>query len=241
LLDTAQQEEDSVETLLAEKQKQLATMQQQIDDTNAAITDKQTEIHDQEELIAEIEAIEQKRKEEEEKKRKEEEERQRQLQANNDNNSGNTSTIGSSGGTTTTYTTPSYSGGSFLWPVPGYTYITSDYGNRDDPFGVSSSSEYHKGIDIGAPTGTPIIAPADGVVAWSYHSNSAGNWVGIDHGDGLYTVFMHMSLSAVTEGQSVKAGDVIGYVGATGNVTGPHLHFAVRLNGSYVNPHNYLD
>ena len=76
----------------------------------------------------------------------------------------------------------------------------------------------------------------DGEVAWSYYSNSAGNWVGVDHGDGIYTVYMHMSKRLVSEGDKVKKGDVLGLVGTTGRSTGNHLHFAVRQNGSYVDP-----
>lgn len=229
LLDTAQNEQQSVETLLAEKEKQLTSTQQQIDNTNSEIENKRTEIYEQQQLIAEIEEIERRRKEEEERRRKEEEERRRQQAANNQANSNTSNT-----------SKPTYNGNGFTWPLPGYSYVSSDYGYRGDPFGNSSDPEFHHGIDFPAPTGTPIVAAASGEVAWSYYSKTAGNWVGIDHGNGLYTVYMHMSSSIVTEGQSISAGSVIGYVGATGRVTGAHLHFAVRLNGSYVNPHNYL-
>lgn len=228
LLETAQEEQNSVETLLAEKEKQLTSMQQQIDQTTSEIDNKKTEIYEQQQLIAEIEEIERRRKEEEERRRKEEEERRRQEANNNSNNNTTNSSI------------PVYNGSGFTWPLPGYSRISSDYGYRGDPFGNSSDQEFHHGIDYPAPTGTPIVAAASGEVAWSYYSKTAGNWVGIDHGNGLYTVYMHMSSSAVTEGQAVSAGDVIGYVGSTGSSTAPHLHFAVRLNGSYVNPHNYL-
>ncbi len=132
-----------------------------------------------------------------------------------------------------------YDGGKMMWPLPGYTKLSDDYGMRNDPFG-GPGQKMHNGIDIPAPSGTPIIAAYDGQVAWSYYNWSAGNWVGIDHGDGLYTVYMHMSAMLVSEGQYVKKGDVIGLVGTTGSSTGNHLHFAVRLDGSYVNPHNYV-
>lgn len=228
LLSMAQEEQNSVETLLAEKEKQLTSMQQQIDNANTEIDNKKTEIYEQQQLIAEIEEIERKRREEEERRRKEEEERRRQEQ-NNQSGNNNAGSV-----------KPSYNGNGFTWPLPGYSRISSDYGYRGDPFGNKSDPEWHNGIDIPAPSGTPIVAAASGVVAWSYYSRTAGNWVGIDHGNGLYTVYMHMSLSAVTEGQTVSAGTVIGYVGSTGRSTGPHLDFSVRLNGSYVNPHNYL-
>lgn len=132
-----------------------------------------------------------------------------------------------------------YDGGKMTWPLPGYTRLSDDYGIRNDPFGGPGQS-MHNGIDIPAPAGTPIVAAYDGQVAWSYYNWSAGNWIGIDHGNGVYTVYMHMSKFVATEGQYVKKGDVIGLVGTTGSSTGNHLHFAVRLNGSYVNPHDYV-
>ncbi len=132
-----------------------------------------------------------------------------------------------------------YDGGQMIWPLPGYTRLSDDYGMRNDPFGGPGQS-MHNGIDIPAPAGTPIIAAYDGQVAWSYYNWSAGNWIGIDHGNGIYTVYMHMSKMIASEGQYVKKGDVIGLVGTTGSSTGNHLHFAVRLNGSYVNPHDYV-
>jgi murein DD-endopeptidase MepM/ murein hydrolase activator NlpD len=78
-------------------------------------------------------------------------------------------------------------------------------------------------------------------VAWAYYSTTAGNWVGIDHGDGLYTVYMHASALLVSEGDRVSKGDVIALVGSTGRSTGPHLHLSVRKNGSYVDPRLYLN
>ena len=132
-----------------------------------------------------------------------------------------------------------YDGGKMKWPLPGYYTLSDDYGMRNDPFG-GPGQKMHNGIDIPAPAGTPIIAAYDGQVAWSYYNWSAGNWIGIDHGNGIYTVYMHMSAMLVSEGDYVKAGDTIGLVGTTGSSTGNHLHFAVRLNGSYVNPHDYV-
>ena len=132
-----------------------------------------------------------------------------------------------------------YDGGSMIWPIPGYTYLSSYFGTRDNPFG-QATQEYHSGIDVPAPQGTQIIAAYEGEVAWSYYSSSAGNWVGIDHGNGLYTVYMHMSQRLVSEGDWVSTGQVIGLVGTTGRSTGNHLHFGVRKNGSYVDPLNWV-
>lgn len=134
--------------------------------------------------------------------------------------------------------TPKPSGNGYYWPVPGYTTVSSDYGYRTDP--IHGGTQFHTGIDIPAPTGTPIVAAQSGVVVWATGSSSAGNWVGISHADGAVSVYMHMSGFAVSEGQTVSAGQVIGYVGSTGWSTGAHLDFSVRVNGSSVNPWNYL-
>ena len=131
-----------------------------------------------------------------------------------------------------------YNGGQLLWPLPGYSYISSPFGYRVHP--ITGVSHLHSGIDIPAPLGTPIYAAYDGQVAWANYNWSAGNWIGIDHGNGLYTIYMHMSAFKVEEGTYVKKGDLIGLVGSTGSSTGPHLHFTVRLNGSYVEPLSYV-
>lgn len=134
--------------------------------------------------------------------------------------------------------TLTYDGGRLEWPLPGYSRISSDFGTRVHP--ITGITHNHSGIDLPAPTGTPIYAAYDGQVAWSNYNWSAGNWVGIDHGNGLYTVYMHMSKLLVSEGQYVKKGDLIGLVGSTGSSTGPHLHFSIRLNGAYVDPKQYV-
>lgn len=131
-----------------------------------------------------------------------------------------------------------YTGGAFRWPCPSSTRVTSDYGTRVSP--MSGASSNHKGIDIGAPAGADIIAAADGTVTAASYSSAAGNYVMIDHGGGLYTVYMHASSLLVSPGQTVSAGDVIAKVGSTGISTGSHLHFGVSLNGSYVSPWSYL-
>lgn len=131
-----------------------------------------------------------------------------------------------------------YDGGKMMWPLPGYSRLSSYFGNRSDPF--TGLTSYHSGIDVPAPTGTKIYAIYDGTVAWSYKSDSAGNWVGIDHGNGITSIYMHMSKRLVSEGDVVKKGDVIGLVGSTGRSTGPHLHLSVRVNGAYADPLNYV-
>ena len=131
-----------------------------------------------------------------------------------------------------------YSGGAFVWPAPSYTYISSEFGYRVHP--IYGRTIFHSGLDMAAPGGSPILAAADGVVVAATYESSMGNYVMINHGDGLYTIYMHASALYVSSGQEVSAGDQIAAVGSTGNSTGPHLHFSVRLNGSYVSPWNYL-
>lgn len=132
----------------------------------------------------------------------------------------------------------SYGGGTFCWPAPSYTRISDDYGWRTHPtLGVQ---QFHNGVDMASPSGSPILAAADGVVVAASYNATMGNYVMIDHGGGLFTIYMHASALFVSSGNVVSAGDEIAAVGSTGRSTGPHLHFGVRLNGSYVSPWNYL-
>ena len=133
-------------------------------------------------------------------------------------------------------TLPSYSGSGFIWPSYTRT-ITSYYGPRTSPTAGASSN--HRGIDIGASYGSGALAAADGVVSYTGWFSGGGNTVIIDHGNGLSTLYMHLSGFAVSQGSSVSAGQTVGYVGSTGISTGPHLHFAVMVGGSYVNPLGY--
>jgi murein DD-endopeptidase MepM/ murein hydrolase activator NlpD len=124
--------------------------------------------------------------------------------------------------------TPSAAG--LIWPVQGV--LTSPYGMR--------WGRMHEGIDIGASTGTPIYAAAGGTAIYAGWEGGYGNLTVIDHGNGLATAYGHQSQIAVSNGQTVSRGQVIGYVGSTGHSTGPHLHFEVRANGTPVNPLSYL-
>ena len=131
-----------------------------------------------------------------------------------------------------------YTGGAFRWPCPSSTRVTSDYGTRVSP--MSGASSNHKGIDIGASAGADIIAAADGTVTAASYSSAAGNYVMIDHGNGLVTLYGHCSQLLARVGQNVQAGDIIALSGSTGRSTGPHLHFEVRVNGERTNPRAYL-
>ena len=146
----------------------------------------------------------------------------------NNNDSGNKNTDSENTGGTTGY----------RWPLNGYNYISSYFVHRINP--VTGEAENHSGIDIPAPAGTPVHAIASGTVLWAYKSVSAGNWVGINHGNGIVSVYMHQSGFNCKEGDYVKAGDVIGYVGSTGQSTGNHLHLTIREDGVNVNPLNYV-
>ena len=131
-----------------------------------------------------------------------------------------------------------YDGGVFMWPAPSYTRISSPYGWRMHPtLGVE---KFHNGVDMAAPGGSPILAAYDGKVVASGYSPSMGNYIMIDHGDTLYTIYMHASALYVSTGDYVTRGQKIAAVGSTGRSTGNHLHFGVRLNGQYVDPMGYL-
>ena len=125
-----------------------------------------------------------------------------------------------------------------LWPVMGP--ITSGFGQRVDPVLGTGEGEFHKGIDISAPMGTPIRATANGVVISAGLSNGYGREVVIDHGHGVKTLYGHMSGFNVLAGQTVFTGQIIGYVGHSGRTTGNHVHYEVKIHDLAVNPHKYL-
>ena len=132
-----------------------------------------------------------------------------------------------------------YSGGILAWPVPGYGRITSPFGYRIHP--ISGTRKMHTGIDIGTSGATPpIVAANGGTVIYSGWKGGYGKAIMIDHGGGIVTLYAHCSSLHVSKGQAVSRGQTIANVGSTGNSTGPHLHFEVRLDGSYKNPLSYL-
>ena len=135
-------------------------------------------------------------------------------------------------------TAVNYYSGQFVWPAPSYTRISSDFGWRTHP--IFGTQKFHSGVDMAAPGGSPILAACEGTVTATGYSSSMGNYIYIDHGGGLSTVYMHASAIYVSKGDHVTAGQTIGAVGSTGWSTGNHLHFSVRLNGEYVSPWNYL-
>ena len=131
------------------------------------------------------------------------------------------------------------SGISWVLPI-SYTRFSSPFGWRIHP--VYGDTRFHAGVDLSAPTGTPIVASRAGVVTVaSYEAGGAGYYVNINHLDGFVTRYMHMTHYIVSPGQTVKAGQIIGYCGSTGASTGPHLHFGVYYNGTAVNPAQYIN
>ena len=125
------------------------------------------------------------------------------------------------------------------WKVPiNYTAFTSPYGYRIHP--ISGTKKFHYGVDLAAPKGRPIYATRAGTVSTASYNSSAGYYVQINHGDGFQSIYMHMTHYVVSKGEKVSQGQVIGYCGSTGASTGPHLHFGITKNGSYVNPANYI-
>lgn len=201
--ESLQQEQQSVNTLISEKEKQIVAYEGDISNQEAAIAEYEAQIAAEDAEIAALEkAVEaDKAKLEEENKVK-------------------------------------YDGGMFQMPCPSYKRISDDYGSRMHP--ILNVEKFHNGVDFAAPSGSPILAAYDGRVVAATYNSSMGNYVMIDHGDGLYTIYMHASKLYVSSGQTVTKGEQIAAVGSTGRSTGPHLHFSVRLNGSYVSPWNYL-
>ncbi|CBL35689.1 Membrane-bound metallopeptidase [butyrate-producing bacterium SM4/1] len=203
--------QDSVEKLVGEKSRELQKYQNQIAANESQLASYQADIEAQENRIQQIEA---------ELKRQEEEARKKAQEKGEE------------------YKTVSIGNISFIWPCPSSSRITSGFGGRSSP--TEGASSNHKGIDIGASSGSDIVAAADGTVTISTYSYSAGNYIMINHGGGVSTVYMHCSKLLVSVGETVKKGQVIAKVGSTGCSTGPHLHFGVRVNGAYVNPSQYV-
>lgn len=179
--------------------------------------------------LAELARQEQQRLEEERKQR-EAEQQQQDNNGGSDNSGSDSDNSGSNNGGSTT------SSGQFIWPVSGP--ITDYFGPRESPTAGASSN--HMGIDIGCSYGVPIAAADAGVVTVAEWGESGGNYVMIDHGNGFVTMYLHNSSLAVSVGDVVSQGQTIAYAGSTGYSTGTHCHFSVFLNGSYVNPLDYL-
>jgi murein DD-endopeptidase MepM/ murein hydrolase activator NlpD len=123
-----------------------------------------------------------------------------------------------------------------IWPVKGW--LTAGFGQRRSPF--TGQRQMHEGVDIANTVGTPVIAPADGVVTYTGPLGGFGDVVSVDHGHKISTLYAHLQEHKVSQGQRVRRGDVIGLVGTTGRVTGPHLHYEIQVNEVAVDPTKYV-
>ena len=226
-----QEEKQAVAALESAKKGELNDVADDLTDAQTVAKAYEAEIQAQNEVIAQIQAAQ--------KRAAEQQAAQQQAQAAEENQSA-TDAAGENQNTAQN-TTPSGNGqstGSMMWPCPSSKRVTSDYGPRTSPTNGASSN--HKGIDIGAAYGADIVAADGGTVLVATYSSSGGNYVIIDHGGGLCTVYMHASSLTVSAGQTVSKGQVIAKVGSTGISTGNHLHFGVTLNGVYVSPWGYV-
>ena len=218
-LDLKKSEKKRIEAAEAEAQKQYEALKQQEEEK------KQQAAKAEADKKAEAEAEAQRLQEEADKAAAEKAEADKKAEEAQNNAQ---QSQGGSGITTGT--------GSLTWPLPGYTRISSPFGTRNCPF---HGPEHHDGIDIPAPGGTAIHAADSGVVVAAKYHYSLGNYIIIDHGNGIKTYYLHTSAMYVGVGAKVNKGDVIAAVGTTGSSTGNHLDFRVQVNGTYVNPTSY--
>lgn len=226
-----QEEKQAVAALESAKKGELNDVADDLTDAQTVAKAYEAEIQAQNEVIAQIQAAQ--------KRAAEQQAAQQQAQAAEENQGATDAARENQN--TAQNTTPSGNGqstGSMMWPCPSSKRVTSDYGPRTSPTNGASSN--HKGIDIGAAYGADIVAADGGTVLVATYSSSGGNYVIIDHGGGLCTVYMHASSLTVSAGQTVSKGQVIAKVGSTGISTGNHLHFGVTLNGVYVSPWGYV-
>lgn len=182
------------------------------------------EVEVQNKIDETVAALEKQRAEEE--AAKQQQQQQQPQQGNNGGNGGNAN-IGTN------------SSAGYTWPCPSSAYITSVFGYRVHP--IFGTTKYHAGVDVAANAGANILSAAAGTVAIAEYSSSYGYYVVVYHYDGNSTLYAHMSSMAVSVGQTVSQGQLLGYVGSTGWSTGPHLHFEVRVNGTCVDPLSYYN
>lgn len=220
-LNALKSEEEGVKTLLEEQQTQQQSIYAELEKDEAAIKETIAAMQaTSDEIGKKIAALQ-----------AEEEAKKAAAAAAANQANGAVTTTGTSDYTVT-------AAGSGVWPAPDSHTITSNYGGRSYP--LDGSYNYHLGTDIGASYGTPVVAYQSGTVLIASYHWSYGNYVVVDHGNGLSTLYAHMSALTVSAGQTVTAGQQVGQVGSTGSSTGPHLHFEVRINGSNVDPAPYL-
>lgn len=220
-------EKASVNVLMDKKQAELEKYQSLIQDKSSSVKEQEQLLAKQDDELENLLAQQRKKAEEEEKTRKAAEEKKKQQAANKPSRN-----------TTDSSNNSSHASGDYSWPLAVSGTITSYFGYRKSP--TPGASSYHKGIDIAVPVGTSVLAAKGGKVVTAAYSSSAGNYIAIYHGDGIYSYYMHCSSLSVRQGASVSKGQQVALSGNTGVSTGPHLHFAIYANGAYVNPLSYV-
>lgn len=231
----AEFEQSTMQQLMADKNKEVEKYEASIEKSNLMLLSYNEQIEDVNYTIEEVkeqQRIEEekiKKLKEEEERRRQEEERRKQEAANNQQNGNNSSSATIKDET---------SSDKMIWPLPGDGRIFTYFGNRKAP--IAGASTYHRGLDIGGEMGASIVASLSGTVEIAQYSSSSGNFIIINHGNGLRTAYCHCSKLLVSVGQYVKQGEVIALVGSTGISTGPHLHFGVSIDNVYVDPLNYI-
>lgn len=233
-LESEQAQAEQVQADISAQQDQISAQKQELEATNAqlqaAYAESETATQNLEKERENFEANKEQRQKEAEEIDAEIDNILAQIAAQNAQNQNNSGSGGNSGGSGI------ITEAGFLWPLPGFSNINSAYGWR------FNNTDFHTGLDIGGSGvyGADIVAAKSGVVSTSMTHWSYGNNVVINHGDGYVTLYAHCSQVLVSPGQTVSQGQVIAKVGATGNVTGPHLHFEVYYNGARQNPANFI-
>jgi len=238
-----QVEKSSMDQVVAKKEREVKRLQNLLSDKSDALKDTEVLLASQEEELEKLMAAQRAAVEREEAARKAQDEKEEKAKEEKPGvTPGNKSSTRKPGNQKTATPAPDsrkpVSSERYCWPLTVSGRISSYFGNRTSP--TAGASSYHKGIDISVPVGTGVLAAKSGTVVTAAYSSSAGNYVAISHGNGVYTYYMHCSSLGVREGQQVTGGQRIAQSGNTGISTGPHLHFAVFAGGSYVNPLNYV-
>ena len=220
---------DNLSVLVANKAAYMDELTENLGISEEQYFEYYEEIESKELEIADLEEKERLRVEEEERKRKEEEERLRREEEERKRREEELKKLG---------LTDETSVDNMIWPFPGDPNIYSYFGYRTSP--ITGKREYHSGIDIGGAYGADIVASLAGTVTKATYSAMNGNYIVIDHGNGVTTHYLHASKLLVSVGDYVKQGQVIMECGSTGWSTGPHLHFTIRINGALVDPCDYV-
>lgn len=250
--ETAEFDRATLEQLASDKSAEIEVYLAQLEIDEDMFADYAEQITREEANIEEIKEEERKRIEEEERKRKEEEERRRKEEEERKRKAAEAAETAAKAKAEEEAKSDALrlaaadyvvekdetDPDKMIWPLPGDGRIYSFFGPRKAP--TAGASTYHRGLDIGGVYGARIVSVLSGTVTEATYNASRGNYVAVDHGNGLVTYYMHCSKLLVTPGDKVKQGTVIGLIGSTGISTGPHVHFSITVNGTYVDPLKYV-